>query len=103
VGKLNGLAVCNQFKIMNTWFEHTGSHKFTWSARDHRRIFDCDNKREISRHNARYRVFLSYEIKSYQYMLVSGAIRNPKIQRENKTWKLVLNGCSIPWLYGRWV
>jgi hypothetical protein len=34
--RLIGFAIYNNMTIMNSWFQHKGSHKYMWSARGQR-------------------------------------------------------------------
>jgi hypothetical protein len=96
-------------KIMNTFFEHTDSHKYKWSAREHKSITETNEK--LYPLILDTRVYRSFEIESDHYMLVSLARFQPKWYKKRKNvsfskvkkyYKVhILNDQCIQWLYQR--
>lgn len=101
----------NQLKVMNSFFNHKDSHKFTWEARGSKSIIDyaiCNNK--LADLVLDVRVFRGPEIESDHYLLICPIRLQPRwYKRKNKqaenqniqsTYKVhLLNDSSIKWLY----
>jgi hypothetical protein len=106
--KLRDLALYNDLKIMNTFFQHKDAHKCTWSARGARSIIDyiiCNQK--TANLILDVRIYRGLEIETDHY-LVAAPLRIPprwykrKLQTRNsdKVFKInLLRGPSIRWLF----
>jgi hypothetical protein len=88
VERLIDFVVYNQLNIMNTWFEHKDTYKFTWNARGQRSVIDYiivnQKLREII---LDCRVFRGFEIKSDRFMFVAPARIQPRWYKEQKITK----------------